>query len=414
MSANGVVVVGAGLAGAKTAEALRAAGYDGPIVLVGEERHLPYERPALSKEWLLDGPVGDQVRVHPEDWYAEHDVELVTGHAVSEVDVQAHHVSLSGSSVLPYDSLVLATGAAPRRLRVEGADLTGVHQLRTVEDSSALYAALARAPRTVVIGGGWIGLEVAAAARSHGAQVTVLEQAPVPMERVLGPRMADVLLRTHRDHGVDVRGGVEVRALVPDAHGRVAAVRLVDGRVLEADVVVVGIGAQPRTELAQRAGLRVSNGIDVDAGLRSSVPGVYATGDVANAWHPTLGRRLRVEHWDNALHQPETVAASILDVDAAYDRLPYFFSDQYDLGLEYTGWVDTTAAHDVVVRGDEESGRFMAFWLQGARVAAGMGVNEWGHVDTVQSLVRSRCDVDKALLADPDVPLSDLLATART
>ena len=414
MSASGVVIVGAGLAGAKTAEALRAAGYHGGIRLVGEERHLPYERPALSKEGLIDRPVGEKVRVHPEGWYADHEVELITDRPVTEVDVHARRVSLGGSAHLRFDSLVLTTGSAPRRLRMEGSDLAGVHQLRTVEDSTALYAALARGPRTVIIGGGWIGLEVAAAARSHGAEVTVLEQAPVPMERVLGARMAGVLLRAHRDRGVDVRGGVEVRALLPDGRSRVAAVLLGDGTVLEADVVVVGVGAQPRTELAQRAGLEVSNGIVVDAGLRSATPDVYAAGDVANAWHPFLRRRLRVEHWDNALHQPETVAASILGVDAAYDRLPYFFSDQYDLGLEYTGWVDSAAAHDVVVRGDEDSGRFMAFWLQDGRVAAGMGVNEWGQIDEVQGLIRSAAPVDVSLLADPDVPLPDLLAPVQT
>lgn len=414
MSANDVVIVGAGLAGAKTAEALRAGGYGGGIVLVGEERHLPYERPALSKEGLIDGPVGEKVQVHPEGWYAEHDVDLITDCPVTDVDVRAHRVSLTGSASLRYGSLVLTTGAAPRRLRMEGSDLGGVHHLRTVEDSTALYAALAGAPRTVIIGGGWIGLEVAAAARSRGAEVTVLEQAPVPMERVLGTRMAGVLLRAHRDRGVDVRGGVEIRALLPQGRGRVAAVLLGDGTVVEADVVVVGIGAQPRTELAQRAGLEVSNGIVVDAGLRSSALDVYAAGDAANAWHPTLGRHLRVEHWDNALHQPETVAASILAVDAPYDRLPYFFSDQYDLGLEYTGWVDPTVAHDVVVRGDEASGRFMAFWLKDGQVEAGMGVNEWGQMDAVQDLIRSGSLVDRSLLADPDVPLPDLDASVRT
>jgi 3-phenylpropionate/trans-cinnamate dioxygenase ferredoxin reductase subunit len=408
MGANDVVVVGAGLAGAKTAEALRTGGFGGRIVLVGAEHHLPYERPALSKDGLIHGPVGETIRVHPEGWYADHGVELVTGHPVTDLDVRDRRVSLRGAGPLRYGSLVLATGAAPRRLRTEGSDLGGVHHLRTVEDSTALCAALARGPRTVVIGGGWIGLEVAAAARSHGAEVTVLERGPVPMERVLGTRMAGVLLRAHRDQGVDVRGGVEVRALLPDGRGRVAAVLLADGTVLEADVVVVGIGAEPRTELAQRAGLQVSNGVVVDAGLRSSAPDVYAAGDVANAWHPTLGRHLRVEHWDNALHQPESVAASILGVEARYDRLPYFFSDQYDLGLEYTGWVDPAAAHDVVVRGDEDSGRFLALWLRNRRVAAGMGVNEWGQMDAVQGLIRSGARLDVSLLSDPDVPLSDL------
>lgn len=413
-SRNTVAIVGAGLAGAKTAEALRDRGYDGAIVLVGEEHHPPYERPALSKDYLIEGPLGEKVLVNAEDWYDEHEVDLLTGHPVTGLDIRDRRLSVHRSAAVRYDSLVLTTGAAPRRLRLPGADLAGVHHLRTVEDSTALYAALARRPRTVVIGGGWIGLEVAAAARSHGAEVTVLEQATVPMEHVLGTRMAGVLLRAHRDHGVDVRGGVQVTGLAHDGHDRVAAVALADGTMLAADIVVVGIGAQPRTELALQSGLEVSNGVVVDAGLRSSAPDIYAAGDVANAWHPTLGRHLRVEHWDNALHQPETVAASILGVDAPYDRLPYFFSDQYDLGLEYTGWVDPAVPHEVVVRGDEQSGRFMAFWVREGRVAAGMGVNEWGQVDAVQALIRSEARIEASLLADPDMPLDQLRAVLGT
>jgi 3-phenylpropionate/trans-cinnamate dioxygenase ferredoxin reductase subunit len=408
MSRSTVAIVGAGLAGARTAEALRARGYDGDVVLVGQERHAPYERPALSKDYLIGGPLGEKILVNTEDWYDEHDVELVTGHTVTGFDPHERRLSVTGAAEIRYRALVLTTGSAPRRLRLPGADLAGVHYLRTVEDSTALYAALARGPRTVVIGGGWIGLEVAAAAQSHGAVVTVLEQAPVPMEHVLGARMAGVLLRAHRDHGVDVRGGVQVTALRQDGRGRVTGVVLGDGTSLDADVVVVGIGAQPRTELAAEGGLDVANGVVVDSQLRTSAPDVYAAGDVANAWHPTLGRRLRVEHWDNALHQPETVAASILGVDAPYDRLPYFFSDQYDLSLEYTGWVDPAAPHEVVARGDEDSGRFMAFWVRDGAVAAGMGVNEWGQVDAVQALIRSAAVVDASLLADPDVPLQQL------
>jgi len=222
MSRSTVAIVGAGLAGAKTAEALRTRGYDGGVVLVGDEPHAPYERPALSKDFLIDGPLGEKILVNAEDWYDEHEVELVTGHTVTGVDPRERRLSVAGAAEIHYRALVLTTGAAPRRLRLPGADLAGVHHLRTVEDGTALYAALARRPRTVIIGGGWIGLEVAAAARSHGAEVTVLEQARVPMEHVLGARMAGVLLRAHHDHGVDVRGGVHVTALRQDGSGRVA------------------------------------------------------------------------------------------------------------------------------------------------------------------------------------------------
>ena len=409
-----VAVVGGGLAAAMTAEALRTRGFDGAITVFGREEHRPYERPALSKANLSLGSVpDDELFVHTPGWYADNDVDLQTGCPVLGIDLPAHQLSAGrGTSVrtTPFDLLVLATGASPRRLGVPGAGLAGVHHLRTLEDSNALHAVLATGPRLVIIGGGWIGLEVAAVAASLGATVTILEAGPMPMAPLLGDRIAGVLLDAHRSHGVEIRTRAEVVALDDDGHGHVAAIQLADGARLDADAVVVGIGAVPDTALAEQAGIAVANGVVVDADLRTSHPDVFAVGDIANAWHPTLGRRLRVEHWANALNQPQTVAAAVTGPSEPYDALPYFFSDQYDLGLEYLGHPDPALPREVVVRGDETSGKFTVFWLQQGRVAAGLSVNSWGQTDHVEALIRAGAHVPPALLADTRVPLEELPA----
>jgi 3-phenylpropionate/trans-cinnamate dioxygenase ferredoxin reductase subunit len=404
------VVVGGGLAGGKTVEALRDQGFDGRIVLYAKEQHRPYERPPLSKGYLLGDAERDSVHVHPEDWYAEHDVELRTGVAVTAVDTAQHLVSDSDGGSERYDALLIATGAVPRRLSVPGGDLAGIRYLRTLEDSDRLKASFVPDARVAIIGGGWIGLETAAAARHAGASVTVLEGAELPLLRVLGPEIARVFAQLHLDHGVDLRTRVTVEALEPaaDEPGRVGAVRLGDGERVPADVVVVGVGILPDVELAEGAGLHVDNGIVVDAHLRTSVPDVYAAGDVANADHPLLGRPVRVEHWANALHQPEVAAASMLGIESVYDRLPYFFTDQYDVGMEYVGDVGPGGYDEVVTRGDVAKREFVAFWLREGRVLAGMNVNVWDVVDDVLAVIRSGKVVDRARLADPDVPLTDL------
>jgi len=405
---DAMVVVGGGLAGGKAVETLRSEGFDGPVVLVTEEPERPYERPPLSKDYLNGGKERDVIYVHDADWYAEHDVDLRTGARAVVLDPGAHELELDGGERLGYRALLLATGAAPRRLPVPGADLDGVHYLRTAADSDALRAAIATGDRNVVVvGAGWIGLEVAAAARSYGNAVTVVEPQPQPLRAVLGDEIGAVFARLHRSKGVDLRLSTGVREFRGDG-SRVQAV-VTDVGEVPADVVVVGVGVVPRTELAEAAGLEVANGIVVDASLRTSAPDVYAAGDIAFWPHPRYGRRIRVEHWANALNGGPAAAKAMLGQEVTYDRLPYFFTDQYDLGMEYSGLSGADAS--VVTRGDTDSGEFLAFWLEDGRVQAAMNVNIWDVTDDLQALVRADRPVDTARLADPDVPLKDLVGS---
>jgi 3-phenylpropionate/trans-cinnamate dioxygenase ferredoxin reductase subunit len=399
-----VAIVGAGLAGATAAQTLRDEGFDGQVVLLGEEPHRPYERPPLSKEYLQGKSPLDKVFVHPEGWYAEHEVDLRLGVTATALDLQARRLLTSEGDGVRYDSLLIATGSTPRRLTLPGSDLDGVLYLRRLEDSDRIRAAFAGTPRVVIVGAGWIGLETAAAARVAGLSVTVLEQAEAPLARILGSRMSSVFSGLHRDNGVDLRCGVGISELTGTS-GHVTGVRLSDGTLVEADLVLVGVGISPETGLAETAGLEVGNGITVDEHLRTSDPAVFAAGDVADAYHPLLGHRLRVEHWANARRQGAVAARSMLGQDAAYARWPYFFSDQFDLGMEYTGYVDPSSVEDVVVRGDLPGRRFVAFWLVDGQVRAGMRVNVWDATEAVEQLITTGRRVDAALLADPDVPL---------
>ena len=400
------VVVGAGLAGAKAAETLREEGFDGPVVLVGAEPERPYERPPLSKQYLLGRADRDSVFVHDAGWYAEHDVDLRTGVRAARLDPAAHRLTLDTGEELGYARLLLATGASPRRLPVPGADLDGVRYLRTLADADRLGTDLAGGGRrVVVVGAGWIGLEVAAAARSHGNDVTVVEPQPTPLHAVLGAQMGRVFARLHRDHDVELLTDTVVRG-IRGSGGRVTTV-VTDGHAgLPADLVVVGIGAIPNTALAASAGLEVDNGVVTDHALRASAVDVYAAGDVAASFHPLHGRHVRVEHWANALHQGPAAARSMLGQDVVFDRVPYFFTDQYDLGMEYSGLGGPRDA--VVTRGAPEDGAFIAFWMQEGRVTAGMNVNVWDVSDPLQALIRSRRQVPVASLTDPGTPLDRL------
>jgi 3-phenylpropionate/trans-cinnamate dioxygenase ferredoxin reductase subunit len=400
-----VVVVGASLAGASAVQALREHGYDGSVVLVGDEPERPYERPPLSKGYLLGSEERESAFVPPAGWYDEHDVELRLATEVTAVDRAAHQVVTASGERLGYDRLLLATGSSPRRLAVPGGDLEGVLYLRRLADSDRLRDAFAAAGRVAIVGAGWIGLETAAAARAAGLEVTLLEGAALPLLRVLGPEVATVFADLHRAHGVDLRLGVTVAELT-GRDGAVTGVRLGDGTVVPADLVVVGVGIAPNDLLAREAGLAVSNGITVDQWLRTSDPDVFAAGDVADAYHPTLGRHIRVEHWANARRQGAAAAATMLGGSTPYDRLPYFFSDQYDLGMEYTGYVEPGGYDAVVLRGDPASGEFVAFWLSGGRVLAGMNVNVWDVAADIEALVRSGTAVDVDQLRDTGVPLA--------
>jgi 3-phenylpropionate/trans-cinnamate dioxygenase ferredoxin reductase component len=408
MSQDPYVIVGASLAGAKAAEALRAEEFAGPIALIGAESELPYERPPLSKEYLQGKSPRESIYVHPEQWYSEHDVELRLGVAVTEIDRAAHRVTLADGSAQPYAKLLLTTGSSPRRLPVPGTDLDGVMYLRTVGDSDRIRAALESASRVAVIGAGWIGLETAAAARTAGAAVTVIETAELPLLRVLGPEVAQVFADLHRDHGVDLRFGVSVAEII-GAGGRAGGARLTDGAQVDADLVIIGVGITPNTQLAEAAGLEVANGVVVGADLRSSDPDIYAAGDVASAFHPLLGKHIRVEHWANALNQPQAAARSMLGQPVSYDLVPYFYTDQYDLGMEYSGYVEPGGYTGVVFR-DVTAGReFIVFWVDsGGRVLAGMNVNVWDVNDAIAALVRSGRPVDPDVLRDPSIDLAGL------
>jgi 3-phenylpropionate/trans-cinnamate dioxygenase ferredoxin reductase subunit len=402
------VIAGGGLAGAKAAEALRQQGFGGRIVLACQEDIRPYERPPLSKDYLQGKAGRETIFVHSPDWYGANRVELLTATTVTAIDRGRREVTLSGGGHLAYDRLLLATGSVPRRLPLSGADADGVLYLREVGDSDRIRDTLATASRVLIIGAGWIGLEVAAAARAAGVDVTIAEMADLPLLQVLGPQVAPVFAELHREHGVDLRLGVQVGEITVSG-GKATGARLADGTRIRADAVIVGIGAAPNTGLAEAAGLEVRDGVVTDASLRTSDPDIYAAGDIASAFHPLLGRHIRVEHWASALHQPETAAAAMLGREAVYDRVPYFYTDQYDLGMEYAGYVGPGGYDQVIFRGDAGKREFIAFWLSGGQVVAGMNVNIWDVNDAIGALIRSGQSVDPSRLADPAVPLEEVV-----
>lgn len=405
MAIERIVIVGGGLAGAKGAEALRDKGFKGEVTLVGEEPHLPYERPPLSKSYLLGETPFDEAIVHPADWYDANHVTLRLGVRAQAIDRARREVALSDGSVLGYDGLLLATGSSPRRPRLPGADAAGVHYLRTLEDADALRALFGDGRRLAIVGAGWIGLEVAAAARHYGTRVTVVEMADQPLAAVIGAHLGAFYADVHRDHGVDLRLGVGV-AEIRVRDGKATGLTLTDGAMIDADAVVVGVGAAPNVALAESAGLTVDNGVLVDAALRTSDPAIFAVGDIANHLHPVLNTRVRVEHWANALNQPATAAAAMLGEDVHYDNLPYFYSDQYDVSMEYIGY---GAAGDPAVRGDLGKREFVAFWLSpDSSLQAVMAVNTWDVIDAVKPLIMSGVRVDPARLVDASVPIAEL------
>jgi 3-phenylpropionate/trans-cinnamate dioxygenase ferredoxin reductase subunit len=397
-----VLIVGAGLAGAKAAEALRKEGYDGRIVMCGEESQPPYLRPPLSKEYLRGESA--KLHVHPEAWYADHRIELSLSTRVAAIEPATREVVLADGARVAYDRLLLATGAAPRRLTIPGNDLAGVHYLRTLADAEAIREAATAAHHVIIVGGGWIGGEVAASLRQMGLPVAMIADGSVPFERLLGSAVGTVYADLHKENGVEL--AMNERAAAFLGSGSVEAVELASGARVEGDLVVVGVGALPRTHLAAAAGLDVDAGIVVDEYLETSVPGIYAAGDVAAAWHPDYESRLRLQHWDNARKQGGTAARNILGGREPYVRIPYLYSDQFDLGMEYAGYAPSWDR--VVFRGDPASRSFIAFWLRDGRVVAGMNANIWKVNDAIGSLVASRRPVDVDRLVDPAVPLDDL------
>ncbi len=396
-----IVIIGGGIAAAHAARELRDRGHEGTLTVLAAESHAPYERPPLSKDLLLGQAEPDSTQVLDPGWYVDQDVDLRTGTAATGIDLDRRHV-LIGDDTLPYDRLLLATGATPRRLEeLEGGEIP-VAYLRTLGDSVALKARLSG--RVLIVGAGWIGLEVAAAARAAGAEVIVVDPAAQPLLGVLGPEVAARFADLHRDHGVDLRLETTIESL----EGGV--VTLSGGERVSPDLIVVGIGAAPDDALAREAGLDVDDGIggvSVDASLRSSDPFVFAAGDVASHDHPVLGRRIRVEHWDTAIHQGQAAARTMLGDDAAYDRQPFFFTDQYDVGAEYVGSLGPDGYDSVVVRGDSLVDGLTALWIHEGVVVAGMQANDWDATDQLWRLVGRDAP---AAVADLSVSLKDLLA----
>lgn len=403
-----IVIIGGGLAGAKAVEALRDRDFDGRITLFAEEERLPYERPPLSKEYLAGKKSLTDFTVHDSDWYDDHNVDLRLGSRVSAVNAGEHTVALPDGTTVRYDKLLLATGSSSRRPPIPGSDAESVHYLRTYEDAVALNSVLTEGSSLAVVGAGWIGLEVAAAARQRGVDVTVVESAKQPLVAALGETVGEVFAGLHRDHGVDLRLEAQVEEITTTG-GKATGLKMRDGSAVAADAVLVAVGATPNVELAEQAGLAMgSGGVLVDTSLRTSDPDIYAVGDIAAAEHPLFGGRIRTEHWANALKQPAVAAAGMLGSPGEYDELPYFFTDQYDLGMEYVG--HASGSERVVFRGDVAAREFVAFWLDPeSRVLAGMNVNIWDALDDVKALIRSGTSVDPDRLADPETPLAELV-----
>ncbi|WP_031070204.1 NAD(P)/FAD-dependent oxidoreductase [Streptomyces sp. NRRL S-118] len=411
------VIIGGGLAGAKAAETLRGEGFTGRVVLIGDEREHPYERPPLSKGYLTGKDERGSAFLHEPDFYARAGIELHLGVPATAIDRERKTVRTADGTSFRYDKLLLATGAEPRPLDIPGTGLAGVHQLRRLPDADRLRGTLASLGRDnghlVIAGAGWIGLEVAAAARGYGAEVTVVEPEPTPLHRVIGPELGQFFRELHAERGVRFRFGTRLTEITGQ-DGTVLAARTDDGDEHPAHAVLAAVGAAPRTALAEAAGLEIAGpaegrGIAVDTSLRTSDPDIHAAGDVASAQHPLLGTRLRVEHWANALNGGPAAARAMLGQDVSYDRVPYFYSDQYDLGMEYSGWAPPGSYDQVVLRGDAGRRQFLAFWLKERRVLAGMNANVWDVTDDVQKLIRSGAPVDPEALADPSTPLTAVL-----
>jgi 3-phenylpropionate/trans-cinnamate dioxygenase ferredoxin reductase subunit len=403
-SIDHIVIIGAGLTGARAAESLRKEGFDGSVTIVGDEPELPYIRPPLSKDYLRGESEREKTFVHPASFYEDNRIDIRRSSTATEIDPAGRRLVLDDGSVLPFDRLLIATGATPRTLPVPGADLPGVHTFRTLADADNVRAAAEHAERIVVIGAGWIGSEIAASLRTMDRRVTIIAPDRVPLERVLGAEIGGVYGDLHAERGVELRLGTGVERLV--GTDRVEAVETSSGERIPADLVVVGIGVRPRVELAAASGLAIGDGIEVSGTLETSEPGIFAAGDVASAWHPFYQARLRSEHWANAKFQGSAAGHSLLGGAAPFDRIPYFYSDQYDLGMEYRG--HSSPGDEVVVRGSLAERSFIALWVRDGRVVAGMNANIWDVAKPIERLIRSRAEVDVARLADPSEPIEEV------
>ncbi|MBP2413688.1 NADPH-dependent 2,4-dienoyl-CoA reductase/sulfur reductase-like enzyme [Arthrobacter stackebrandtii] len=406
--APGMVIIGGGLSAATAAETLRKEGYEGAVTIVADEPEIPYQRPPLSKGFLAGKEGEDALLPLPASWYTENNVTVLTGTAAKALDPAAHTVTLSDGTTLPYAKALIATGAAPRRIPFPGVDLEGVYTFRTKADSVGLHALLEGGGKNVVmIGSGWIGMEIAATATELGNTVALMGLEEVPLSVAIGAELGTVFANRHKEAGVRFELPASA-AEIQGTDGHVTSVLTTTGATLPADIVIVAVGVVPNIGLAQDAGLAINNGIEVDASLRTSAEDVFAAGDVANAMHPVTGAYARSEHWANAIASGKVAAKSMLGQDAVLDDIPYFYTDQFDLGMEYSGFGALTKDAQVVVRGDTATGEFIAFWVLDGRVVAGMNVNIWDVQDAIKSLISSRRQVDTAKLADPKTPLEEI------
>ncbi|WP_426003356.1 NAD(P)/FAD-dependent oxidoreductase [Paenarthrobacter sp. NyZ202] len=417
MDTGQMLIAGGGLAGATAAKTLRAEGFAGPITLLAAEERIPYLRPPLSKDFLLGKAEEDAVPVVPAEWYGANDVELFTGTPAAGVRPRDHEVELTDGRTIQYSKLLLATGAKPRSIPLPGSELDGVMTFRTFDDSLKLRDQLRDGGRRVVmVGSGWIGMELAAAARTYGNQVTLIGLEDVPLSAAVGPELGNFFKRVHEGQGTRFLLPASAKAIQGNG-GHASAVVTDTGEVLPAEIVVIAVGVVPDTALAATAGLRLENGILVDPGLRTSAPDIFAAGDVANALHPFTGRHHRSEHWSNALNGGKVAAKSMLGQDAVLDMVPYFYTDQFSVGMEYSGYPSLSTGTAPVLRGSLDDEGFLAFWLRGgrngsSRLVAGLSVNVPRVHKTIKSLIAGKVELDPAQLTDPGVPLQELLPSA--
>ena len=401
------VIVGANLAGGRAAQALRKEGFDGRLILIGAEPDPPYERPPLSKEFLRGESPKEKLFIVPPAFYDENDIELRLGVEAKRVDAQERAVELDSGERVSFDALLLATGGRARALPIPGADLEGVYYLRHVGDSEGIAAELQEGRRLVVIGAGFIGSEVAASARMKGLDVTVLEIAPVPLERALGRELGGIFAEIHRDHGVDLRTGEGVERF--EGAQRVERVIATSGAAIDCDLVVIGVGIVPNTEIAEGAGIAVDNGIVVDEYCQTDVDGIFAAGDVANFYSPILDERLRIEHWANAQSQGRAAALNMLGRKEPYNEVPWFWSDQYDLNMQLVGHAPSW--DEVVFRGSVSERTFTAFYLKDGRLRAALAVNRFRDIRPSRELIKAGLEVDSRKLQDDETELRSLLPT---
>lgn len=405
MNEPAYVVIGAGIAGTRAAEALRTDGAAGRVVIIGDESLMPYERPELSKAYLAGTKQLADFTIREETWFREHEIEFISGRSASALDRTNQVIELDTGERLTYHRLLLASGSRPRHLQLPGADLPGVHYLRRVGDSDAIRDVIAEGGPIAVIGGGWIGLEVAAVARDAGAEVTVLEMARAPLQRVVGDEVGERFAQLHRSHGTQVH--TEVRIARITGRGSVEGVELADGTLVPAKAVIAGVGVRPNIELAEQSGLDVQNGVLTDLSLRTSDPNIWAAGDVANCENSWVGGRIRVEHFATADEQGAFAGHGMAGSHETWGVAPYFWSDQYDAGLEYRGWAHPERSR-LVTRGEVSDGQWAAFWLdEDNRIRAGMHVNMWDDADTLRDLIADRRLVIPRRLADPAIPLAE-------